>query len=181
MFARTERLLLRPGFPEDAQALACAMGDERIARNLASVPWPFGEKEAADYLARRTDDSLPSFLIVERTNGAPRIVGGCSIIRRPSGAVELGYWIAPRDWGRGLATEACQALIQIARALGLSRIHASVFDDNPASARVLEKLGFVATPFREPHYSRGRGADVMARRYRLSLVTRGDCMPALAA
>ena len=41
MFARTPRLLLRPGFPEDAPALAAAIADEAIARNLANVPWPY--------------------------------------------------------------------------------------------------------------------------------------------
>ena len=40
MFARTARLLLRPGFPEDAPALAAAIADEAVVRNLAVVPWP---------------------------------------------------------------------------------------------------------------------------------------------
>ena len=41
MFARTPRLLLRPGFPEDAPALAGAIADQAIVRNLATVPWPY--------------------------------------------------------------------------------------------------------------------------------------------
>ena len=46
MFARTPRLLLRPGFPEDAPALAAAIADEAIARNLANVPWPYRMRDA---------------------------------------------------------------------------------------------------------------------------------------
>ena len=46
MFARTPRLLLRPGFPEDAPALTQAIGDEIIVRNLATAPWPYGVRDA---------------------------------------------------------------------------------------------------------------------------------------
>jgi len=51
MFARTPRLLLRPGFPEDAPALAGAIADETIARNLANIPWPYSMRDAEAYLA----------------------------------------------------------------------------------------------------------------------------------
>ena len=51
-------------------------------------------------------------LIFERTNAAPRLVGGCSLNRQPSGAVELGYWISRGDWNRGFASEACAALVE---------------------------------------------------------------------
>src|SRR5690348_7848238 len=142
MFARTARLLLRPGFPEDAPALARAMGDEAIARNLAVVPWPYSLRDAEAFLASPRDPILPSLLVFERGEAAPKLVGSCGLGRRPSGAVEMGYWIARGFWGRGLATEACSALIDIARALGLRQVEASHFIDNPASARVLDKLGF---------------------------------------
>ncbi len=70
MFARTPRLLLRPGFPEDAPALARAMSDRAIARNLAVVPWPYTLRDAEAFLASPRDPVLPSFLIFERTDGA---------------------------------------------------------------------------------------------------------------
>ena len=82
MFARTERLLLRPGFPEDAPALAAAIGDEKVARNLATVPWPYSAKDAEAFLTGPRDPLLPSFLVTERTEAAPRIVGGCGLSRR---------------------------------------------------------------------------------------------------
>lgn len=169
MFARTPRLLLRPGFPEDARALVNAIAEEAIVRNLATAPWPYRMRDAEAYLASPRDPVLPSLLIFERGEGAPQLVGSCGLGRRPSGAVELGYWIARPFWGRGLATEAGIALIEIARALGLRQLEGSHFIDNPASARVLEKLGFQSTGLIAPRMNCARQTEVPARLMRLQL------------
>jgi RimJ/RimL family protein N-acetyltransferase len=169
MFARTPRLLLRPGFPEDAPALAAAIADQAIVRNLAVVPWPYTLRDAEAFLASPRDPVLPSFLIFERTDGAPQLVGSCGLARRASGAAEMGYWIAKPFWGRGFATEACSALIHIARTLGLARLEGSHFLDNPTSARVLEKLGFAPVGIVAPRMSCARGQEVPARLMRLRL------------
>jgi RimJ/RimL family protein N-acetyltransferase len=169
MFARTPRLLLRPGFPEDAPALASAIADKAIARNLASVPWPYRMRDAEAFLASPRDPILPSLLIFERGTGAPQLVGSCGLGRRPSGAVEMGYWIARASWGRGYATEACTALVEIARTLGLASLEGSHFLDNPGSARVLEKLGFEALGLVAPRMSCARGTEAPARLMRLQL------------
>ena len=171
MFARTERLLLRPGFPEDAPALAAAIADQAIVRNLATAPWPYGLRDAEAFLAAPRDPVLPSLLITERTKGAPRLVGACGLGRRPSGAVELGYWIARQHWGRGIATEACAALIDIARALALPQLEGSHFLDNPASGGVLEKLGFEPTGIIAPRQSCARAEQAPARLLRLRLAS----------
>ena len=183
MFARTPRLLLRPGFPEDAPALAAALADEAIARNLATVPRPFRMRDAEAFLASPRDPVLPSLLIFERTGGAPRLVGSCGLGRRPSGAVEMGYWIARPFWGRGFASEACAALVEIARTLGLASLEGSHFLDNPASARVLEKLGFEPLGIVAPRISCARGTDAPARLMRLRLIAdvAADAGEALAA
>ncbi|MEO6224982.1 MAG: GNAT family N-acetyltransferase [Sphingomicrobium sp.] len=169
MFARTPRLLLRPGFAEDAPALATAIADEGIVRNLATVPWPFRVRDAEALLASARDPVLPELLVFQRTNAAPELVGSCGLGRRASGAIEMGYWIARPFWGRGYATEACSALIAIARALGLARLEGSHFVDNPASARVLEKLGFEPLGIVAPRFSCARGSDGAARLMRLQL------------
>jgi RimJ/RimL family protein N-acetyltransferase len=169
MFARTPRLLLRPGFPEDAPALAVAIGDQTIARNLAVVPWPYGLRDAEAFLAAPRDPVLPSLLMFERTAGPPQLIGACGLGRRPSGAVELGYWVARAAWGHGFATEAGAAMIEIARALGLEQLEASHFLDNPASGRVLEKLGFEATGLVALRMSCARGAEAPSRLMRLRL------------
>ena len=51
MFALTPRLTLRPGWPEDAPALARAIGHEPVVRNLSRAPWPYGVADAAAFLA----------------------------------------------------------------------------------------------------------------------------------
>jgi RimJ/RimL family protein N-acetyltransferase len=180
MFARTARLLLRPGWAEDAPALARAIADETIVRNLASAPWPFALRDAEAFLAAPRDPALPSFLIVERGSAEPVLVGACGLGRRPSGAVELGYWIARDHWNRGFATEAGMALLAIAQALALPRLEASYFVDNPASGRVLEKLGFLPTGISAPRYSCARGEDSLARLCRRSLAA-GEEVAAIAA
>ena len=179
MFARTERLLLRPGWAEDAPALARAIADETIVRNLSSAPWPFALRDAEAFLAAPRDPILPSLLIFERTDGEPALAGSCGLGRRPSGAVELGYWIARSHWGRGIATEAGRALVAIARTLGIGRLEASHFLDNPASGRVLEKLGFQPSGMIAPRLSCARGVEIPARYFRLELADEAE--EALAA
>ena len=181
MFARTPRLLLRPGFPEDAPALASAIGDEAIVKHLSTAPWPYRMRDAEAFLAAPRDPVLPTFLIFERTQAEPRLVGSCGLGRRPSGAVEMGYWIVRSSWGRGFATEACEALIGIARALGLGSLEGSHFIDNPASARVLEKLGFEPLGIIAPRMSCARGEEVPARLMRLRLSEAAEEAEALAA
>jgi RimJ/RimL family protein N-acetyltransferase len=178
MFARTERLLLRPGWAEDAPALARVIADEAVVRNLATAPWPFALEDAEAFLAAPRDPAMPSFLITERTAGDPVIVGACGLGRRPSGAVELGYWIGRAHWGKGFATEAGRALIDIARTLKLPRLEASHFVDNPASARVLEKLGFIPTGLSVDRYSCARGGEAMSRLFRLRLIERQEALAA---
>lgn len=159
MFARTERLLLRPSWPEDAQELLGAVADEAIVRNLAFAPWPYREDDARSFAATEHPLHYPSFLLTLRTDGAPRIVGSCGIGNR-EGEAELGYWIARPYWGLGFATEAARSVVGIARALGHRRLVSGHFTDNPASGRVLRKAGFRATGKTEMRQSKGRGVAV---------------------
>ena len=100
MFARTERLLLRPSWPEDAQELHAAIADEGIVRNLARAPWPYTADDAVHFTAQAHDERHPAFLLMLRTKGAPRLVGGCGI-GDLDGEAELGFWIARPYWGLG--------------------------------------------------------------------------------
>ncbi len=171
MFARTERLLLRPGWAEDAPALFQAIADERIVRNLASAPWPYRPENAEAFLGTQRLQTEPSLLIFRRTAGAPRLVGSIGFGRRPDGLREFGYWIARPFWGLGYATEAGQAMIAHARdSLRLPRLDAGHFLDNPASGRVLAKLGFKPTGAIVDRFSAGRGATAPCKLFELNLV-----------
>jgi len=181
MFARTSRLLLRPGWAEDAPALASAMADEMICRNLWSAPWPFTVRDAEAVLAAPRDPVLPSLLIFERTEGAPALVGGCGLRRRPSGAVEMHVWIAREHWGRGFASEACAALLDIAQTLGIRKLEAGHYADNPAASRLLEKLGFQRTGITAQRMSNARQAEAPIRLLRARLCDPAPTLEPLAA
>jgi RimJ/RimL family protein N-acetyltransferase len=162
MFVRTERLLLRPGWIEEAPTLAAAIGDEAVARNLASVPFPYAIADAEAFLSHPADTGRPALQIFARTGRGTRLIGGVGLHRAPgaSGDVELGYWIARPYWGLGFATEAGHAMVALGHhSLRLKRIVASHFIDNPASGRVLRKLGFRPTGATGSRYSAGRGGE----------------------
>jgi RimJ/RimL family protein N-acetyltransferase len=146
MFALTPRLTLRPGWPEDAAALARAIGHESVLRNLARAPWPYALGDAEAYLALPCRPDEPRCLVFDRTGPEPRLIGGIAIDRHDDGTAELGYWLTPDAWGRGYATEAGRAVVAIARdGLRLPRLQSSYRVGNTASARVLGKLGFCPT------------------------------------
>ncbi|MGB3807135.1 MAG: GNAT family N-acetyltransferase [Erythrobacter sp.] len=174
MFHRSERLLLRPIWPEDWEAIFSGIADEGVVRNLARAPWPYEESDAREFAALPADPLLPRFLVTRAVDA--RVVGciglaaeDCDIPQDDEGAVELGYWIARPYWGQGYATEAGRAVIALARMLGHRRVVGSHFLDNPASGRVLEKLGFRPTGRRIARHSCGRGAPAMTAQYALSL------------
>jgi RimJ/RimL family protein N-acetyltransferase len=156
MFARTQRLLLRPSWPEDGQALYNAVADEAIVRNLALAPWPYTPRDASEFAAREHPIHYPNFLLWQRTDGAPRLIGSCGLANR-EGAAELGYWIARPYWGLGYASEAARAVVAIAHALGHRYLVSGHFTDNPASGRVLRKIGFRSTGRTEMRHSTARG------------------------
>ncbi|WP_095011482.1 GNAT family N-acetyltransferase [Tsuneonella mangrovi] len=161
MFHRSERLFLRPAWPEDWQAVFAGIADEGVVKNLARAPWPYEPDHARAFVSREHDPYYPTFLMVlPDANRAQPI--GCIGIHDRDGETELGYWLARPWWGRGLATEAARAVCDIASAIGHKRLIASHFVDNPASGRVLRKAGFRPTGIVRPHVSLGRGGDAPA-------------------
>jgi RimJ/RimL family protein N-acetyltransferase len=170
MFARTDRLLLRPGWIEDAPALFAAIADEAVVRNLATAPWPYTLEHARAFLATERKSDEPSLLIFLRTEGAPQLIGTIGLRRRRSDERDLGYWIARRHWNCGYATETGEAVVRLAReSLRVPRLAAGHFLDNPASGRVLEKLGFRPTGIVARRYSAGRGGRAPCRELTLPL------------
>ncbi|MBS0504796.1 MAG: GNAT family N-acetyltransferase [Proteobacteria bacterium] len=164
MFVRTPRLLLRQGWIEDAPQLARTI-EEAIARNTTRMPWPYPLAAAENWLSRDQHAHAPTCLVFARTAGNPRLIGGVGLHPDKHGH-ELGYWIARPYWGLGFATEAAGALLRAAReSLRIDRIHAGHFADNPASGRVLRKLGFRPTGRTERRFSAARGHDVACLLY----------------
>ncbi|HET8617142.1 MAG TPA: GNAT family N-acetyltransferase [Actinomycetales bacterium] len=144
---QTERLRLRPFGEADAGALFALHSDEHALRYWDSPPWSDAAR-AQPFIERcrkMADDGTGVRLAVDRRDDGA-FVGWCSFSRwNPdfrSGA--LGYCFCSTWWGRGYATEAAGALLDWAfDTLDLNRVQAETDTRNTASARVLEKLGFL--------------------------------------
>lgn len=178
MFIRTERLFLRPTFPEDWRAIYRGIADEGTVRMLARAPWPYTEDNAREYCNRVRGPEHMGFAIV--LPGAPDapLIGQIGLEPQGKVAMEVGYWIARDHRGHGYAREALEGVLGTARALGIGRVEAGHFIDNPASGTVLRKCGFEPTGKIELTVSAGRGGEaVPARRYAISLAA---ALPAAA-
>jgi RimJ/RimL family protein N-acetyltransferase len=174
MFIRSERLFLRPGWPEDWAELLAAIDDEGVVRNLARAPWPYTADDAKAFALRPQERMLPHFLVTLPGADGAKLIGGAGI-SRDGDDIELGYWIARAHWRQGYATEAARAVLSQARAFGHRRLVASHFADNPASGRVLRKLGFRPTGEKRIRYSAGRGGVALALAYALDLAEPDGC------
>jgi len=141
---QSSRLTLREYLASDAEAVTRLAGDVRISSTTSSIPHPYRLQDAQAWIA-----SLPAARDAGRsltwavTLGG-ELIGSASLagLSLPHRRAELGYWIGVPWWGRGLATEASELLLQHGfRELGLERIAGLCYARNQASARVLEKLG----------------------------------------
>jgi [ribosomal protein S5]-alanine N-acetyltransferase len=141
----TPRLLLRPFTLADAPDVTRYVGERDVAAQTLSIdhPYPDGaaEKWIGAHAAKYAAGKLASFAITERESGA--LVGAIGLhVVPPHGRAEVGYWIGKPFWGRGYATEAGRAMLRFGfETLGLNKIHGAVFTKNPASDRVIRKLG----------------------------------------
>ncbi|MBC2670405.1 GNAT family N-acetyltransferase [Novosphingobium piscinae] len=175
MFFRSERLFLRPAWPEDWSDLFHAVADAEICRNLAAVPWPYHPQDAQVFAALPQDPRYPHFLVTLPGRDGGETIGTVALLRGAAGRTELGYWITRAHWGRGFATEAVRAALVLARTLGHGLVHAAHFHDNPASGRVLRKAGFRPSGTIETCFSQARGETVAAIHHAIQLDTPNDC------
>jgi RimJ/RimL family protein N-acetyltransferase len=142
----TPRCVLRPPRRSDVPALVPLVGDWRVARPTR-IPHPYLTRDGYNFVRdadqkRRKGTGL-ALVILAKEDG--RLIGGTGINRIDWGNqyFELGYWIAPSEWGKGIATEAAYAVCREGfRTLRMHRIEAHVYAFNPRSARVLRKIGF---------------------------------------
>lgn len=138
----TRRLVLRPPHPDDMEELVELANDRRVAAMLRRMPHPYGEEEARAFLAaaRERKGGGCVHAVTRARDGA---FVGCAGLDAGEHGLELGYWIGEPYRGRGYATEAAQALVDLAfRATAIGALHASCRVINAASRRVIHKCGF---------------------------------------
>jgi L-fuculose-phosphate aldolase len=141
---RTDRLVLRPFEAADAPAVRRLAGAREVADNTLTIPHPYPEGEAEAWIAGHPDAFRNGDLVIFAiTTAGEGLVGAVGLmLERETGIGELGYWIGVPYWGRGYATEAARAVVRYGfETLALNRIAARAFCRNPASSRVLRKIG----------------------------------------
>ncbi|WP_158963479.1 GNAT family N-acetyltransferase [Chachezhania sediminis] len=139
----TERFTLRPLRKSDKGLIELYASDIRVAQMTTSIPHPLPPGTTEAYITRAlAADRTEDIWAIDGTqaNGS-EIMGVISLDRQGGNQSEVGYWIAPPFWNTGLASQAVEALVA-ANPLGDRTFFASVFQDNPASARVLIHAGF---------------------------------------
>ncbi len=185
MFIRTERLFLRPGWPEDLEEIFEALNGDAVPRTLTVPGLPRSRGEIRDLLEGSRNLRFPQFMIWLRAPGGARLVGhiglvasrcdmaGCSdMAGAPAAGAregELVYWIKAEFAGRGFAGEAVRAMLDQARSLGHARVVAYEPFDNEADARVLLGAGFSDTYRVEERYCAQRGGVIPVRRFEAAL------------
>ncbi len=141
----TERLALRAFEADDAEAVTELCNEWEIARTTLNIPHPYERWMAEAWIENhrpgfeRGDSVI--FAITFRPDG--RLVGAVGLHLDPaSHAGELGYWVGKDFWNQGIATEAARAVVAHAfDRMGLNRIAARHMTKNPASGRVMQKVG----------------------------------------
>ena len=140
----TERLILRALTLADAPRLQQLAGEREIAANTMNIPHPYPDGAAEEWITSVAETFAAgtgaNFAVTLRESG--ELIGGCGlVIKEIHQRAELGYWIGKPYWGHGYATEAARAVIGYAFSRGLNRVFAEHYATNPASGRVLQKLG----------------------------------------
>lgn len=181
MFMRTERLFLRPTFPEDWRDIHRGIADFRVVSMLSRAPWPYRPSDAVAFCRKPVPANPMKFAVtLPQLAGAP-VIGQIGIEPGEDGH-ELGYWIAQRFQRRGFASEAVRGVLEIARTIGIERVHAGHFLENMASGKVLKANGFVETGEIRPTPCAARGGEsFLARRYVCELAVEAQQPDAEAA
>jgi len=141
----TERLTLRPFSFADAPELQRLAGSREIARLTIGIPHPYEDGRAEQWIATHeaafdNSQSVHFALIIRQKQVFCGVVG--LEIHRQNHNAMLGYWIGTPYWGQGYCTEAARAIVDYGfHTLDLHRIYSEHLHCNPASGRVMQKLG----------------------------------------
>lgn len=160
---------LRPLRTSDTGLLRLHASDVRVARATRSIPHPLPPGMTEDFIRRAQAEGREEdvWAIDSSTQGGPEVMGVIGLKRMDRNQAEIGYWVAPAFWNTGIASAAVAAVVE-ANPLDNATYFASVFQDNPASARVLTNCGFVYIGDAES-FSVARGANVATWTYSRTL------------
>lgn len=153
----TERLVLRPYAPDDAKELQRLIGDRAIADTTTNIPHPYEDGMAEEWISSKQESFEKGDIHLAITHRQlVNLIGGISLkLDKPNENAELGYWIGKSYWKQGFCTEAAHAVLKYGfETLELNRIHASHMTRNPASGRVMQKIGMKHEGHRRQHWKK---------------------------
>ena len=141
----TARLRLRPFTQADAPIVRALAGDVRVSATTLNIPHPYPEGLAREWIgthAANAADGRAYIFAIERKDDSA-LLGGIAInIARQHSRAEIGYWLGFPYWNQGYTTEAARRIVAFGfEDLDLNRIQATYWPRNPASGRVMEKVG----------------------------------------
>lgn len=138
MKLKMESIKLRKFKESDAPAIRMALHDGRIARNTSIIPYPYPNGGEYEFISRSEGKS--AWAVVGGEDNREQFFGVCGFNINAKGNHELGYWVVQEFWNRGIGTRTIELLMS--KAPKGTIFDAGVFNDNPASKRVFEKLNF---------------------------------------
>lgn len=140
-----EGIVLRPWAIRDVRQLAAIADNKKISDNLRDgLPFPYSVKDAREWLNAILPENYPprffAITVDKQLIGSIGLVTKTDIYRKN---IELGYFLAEKHWGKGIATKAIKAATSYAFSdFDVIRVYAETFSDNPGSRKALEKAGF---------------------------------------
>jgi ribosomal-protein-alanine N-acetyltransferase len=141
----TERLVLRPFELSDAPRVQLLAGDRDVAAMTKNIPHPYEDGLAEAWIGSHQErfDKREETVFAITLEESDELIGAIGLVLKLDQEIaELGYWIGKPYWGRGYCTEAARAVLHFAfTKLRLNRVHAHHFSHNPASGRVMQKVG----------------------------------------
>jgi ribosomal-protein-alanine N-acetyltransferase len=141
---RTSRLTLRPFDDADAPAVQQLASAYEVALNTLSVPHPYPEGAAAEWIALQREEIGKGTLHNFAVDDGAQAVGSIGLMIKADAIAEIGYWIGVPFWGRGYASEAAAELVRYGfEDLALQRIYAGYYARNAGSGRVMQKVGMI--------------------------------------
>ena len=142
---QTERLTLRPFAAEDGPRVRELAGDRKVAETTGLIPHPYPEGAAEEWIGTHGElfEKTEAAVFAVTLTETGELVGAIGlVINEACRSAEIGYWIGVPFWNRGYGTEAARELIRYGfDELDLHRVFAHHFSNNPASGRIMEKIG----------------------------------------
>lgn len=141
---KTSRLTLRPFNKEDSFDVQKLIGNVNVSKSTLNIPHPYDNKQAREWIACHQlqwyQQITVTYAIIYRATGD--LVGSISLMDIARAEASLGYWIGEPYWNMGFCTEASNAIIHFAfKAMALHKLTANHASNNPASGRVMRKIG----------------------------------------